>query len=48
VILNTKRFLDSLKDNKKEEHPSSSDPDWNSDDDIDCNLESKVIEDAVI
>jgi hypothetical protein len=38
VILNTKKFLDSLKDNKKEEPPSSSDPDWNSDEEIDDNL----------
>ena len=27
---------------------SSSDPDWNSDDDVDCDMESKPIEQAVV
>lgn len=27
---------------------SESDPDWNSDEDIDCNMESKVIEEVVV
>lgn len=43
VIFNAKKFIESLNFPKKEpeQQQSSSDPDWNSDDDIDGNIKSK-------
>lgn len=50
LIFNTKKFLESLKDPKKDAEPimSSSEPDWNSNEEIDSDMESKVIEENVI
>ena len=50
LILYPRKFFEGLKDPRKDAQPmvSSSDPDWNSDDDVDGNMESKVIEEAII
>ena len=50
VIFNAKKFIESLNFPRKEPEPhqSSSDPDWNSDEDIDGNMKSKEIDSAVI
>ena len=50
LILYPRKFFEGLKDPRKDaQHMvSSSDPDWNSDDDVDGNMESKVIEEAII
>lgn len=50
VIFNAKKYLESLNNPRKDHEPthSSSDPDWNSDDDIDGNMESRRIDVAVI
>lgn len=49
LILNRNKFMDVLKEPKKQPEPqSSSDPDWNSDDEIDSDMESKKIDEAVV
>ena len=50
MIFNAKKFIESLNFPKKEPeaHQSSSDPDWNSDEDIDGNMKSKEIDSTVI
>jgi hypothetical protein len=50
VIFNAKKFIESLNFPRKDQEPhhSSSDPDWNSDDDIDGNMKSKEIDLAII
>ena len=49
LILNRNKFMDVLKEPKKQLQPqSSSDPDWNSDDEIGSDMESKKIDEAVV
>lgn len=48
LILYPRKFFEGLKEPKREPMISSSDPDWNSDDDVDGNMESKAIDEAVV
>lgn len=49
VIFNAKKYIESLSFKKDPEpQQSSSDPDWNSDEDFDGNIKSKEIEETVI
>ena len=50
LIFNTKKFLESLKEPKKEQElqVSSSEPEWNSDEEIDCDMQSKVIDEKIV
>lgn len=50
LILFPRKFFEGLKEPKKDTQQmmSSSDPDWNSDDDVDGDMESKAIDEAII
>lgn len=49
MIINARKYLENLQQKKEQEQPESEEePDWNSDEDIDPNMESKHIEAAIV